>query len=73
VSLLWNPWAIPGLLGAALFVASAAILYFTAPQRRLNRMASVMLYVNGFHVLASGSVSLVLFTDAASAGAAVGT
>ena len=43
MSFVWNPWAIPGILGVALAAALAAVVYRAGPRRPLNRALALLL------------------------------
>ncbi|MGQ0536554.1 MAG: hypothetical protein ACT4PT_10830 [Methanobacteriota archaeon] len=47
MDLVWNPWALPGILVGLLAMGLAWVVYITRPDRFQNRVLAVLLFVMG--------------------------
>jgi hypothetical protein len=57
MGLVWNPWAIPGLIAVALAAALCVFVYLVGPERIVNRRLAVLLAFDTLDVLTSFSVT----------------
>lgn len=64
MSLVFDPWAIPGLVVVAFAGALAGVVWKTGPARPVNRRLAALLLVEALNVFASFSVAVKLTDDA---------